>query len=211
MLEIVTIPVGPLSTNCYLLTDTDTNAQLVVDPGASPEKILLALTSTPGNVQYIFLTHTHFDHLQALDAIREATNAPVVVHEAETEELEHPAKTPFFVPKGDHAPAEITVKGGETFSFGNGTLKVYHTPGHSQGSICLQIDDILFTGDTLFEDDCGRTDFPGGNPLAMNASLRFLASLPGDYRVFPGHDVSTTLSRERNLNCSMLQALAEVQ
>lgn len=193
MLEVQTLVVGMISTNCYIVYDTETREAAVIDPGAESGKILDAVREKNLAVKYIFLTHGHFDHVTALEKVRNATGAPAVIHEDES------------VKAGDLTFA----RDGGTFSLGAYTADVLHTPGHTPGSVCYRVKDFLFTGDTLFEDDCGRCDLPGGDYGVMLQSLRRLAGLEGDYKIFPGHDVSTTLSRERAHNRNMLEALRE--
>jgi glyoxylase-like metal-dependent hydrolase (beta-lactamase superfamily II) len=191
MLEVKTLVVGKISTNCYILYNTETREAAVIDPGAESARILDAVNEIGATVKYIFLTHGHFDHVTALDKVRAATGAEAVIHEAE------------------HVKAEglTKISGGETFALSGYTVEAVHTPGHTPGSVCYRVKDMLFTGDTLFEDDCGRCDFPGGDYGMMLESLRRLAALEGDYKVCPGHDVSTTLARERKYNRNMLEAL----
>ncbi|MCL2003988.1 MAG: MBL fold metallo-hydrolase [Oscillospiraceae bacterium] len=189
MLNVQTFVVGMVSTNCYIVCDAETRAAAVIDPGDRAEVILSLIREKALTVDYIFLTHGHFDHVLALDEVRRATGAKSVVHGLEGVE------------------ADILIRGGETFPLGGHTVEALHTPGHTPGSVCYRVKDILFTGDTLFEDDCGRCDLPGGDYGVMLESLRRLAALDGDYTVYPGHDVSTTLSRERAHNVNMREAL----
>ena len=189
MLEVVTLIVGVVSTNCYIVFDTETLEAAVIDPGGKAGEIIGAVRGKNLTVRYIVLTHGHFDHVLALKETRGATGAKTVAHEAEG------------------AEADILARHGDRYPLGAHTLEVLHTPGHTPGSICLRADNLLFTGDTLFEDDCGRCDLPGGDYGVMLRSLRFLASLEGDYTVYPGHDVATTLARERAHNINMREAL----
>jgi glyoxylase-like metal-dependent hydrolase (beta-lactamase superfamily II) len=193
MLKLKTLVVGMISTNCYIVYDTETLQAAVVDPGAGSASIIQALRDENLSLEYIFLTHGHFDHVTALDKLRAACGGRTVAHEKE-----------------DVKVGDLTLtRDGEVFMMGDHSFEVLHTPGHTEGSICLRVKDMLFTGDTLFEDDCGRCDLPGGDYGAMLRSLRRLAGLEGDFKVYPGHDVSTTLSRERTHNKNMLEALAQ--
>jgi glyoxylase-like metal-dependent hydrolase (beta-lactamase superfamily II) len=191
MLNVQTVVVGMVSTNCYIVSDPETLEAVIIDPGDRADRILHFVRKNNLTVRYIFLTHGHFDHVLALEDVRRETGAKAVVHEAEP------------------ADADVLARHGDTFPLGGYTFELLHTPGHTPGSGCYRVSNLLFTGDTLFEDDCGRCDLPGGNYEKMLESLRFLASLEGDYTVYPGHDVSTTLSRERTHNRNMLEALSK--
>ncbi|MDR1669011.1 MAG: MBL fold metallo-hydrolase [Oscillospiraceae bacterium] len=214
MLNITTLAVGAVSTNCYIVSDPQTREAAVVDPGDSAKLILGRIQADNLSVRTIFLTHGHFDHILALDEVRRATGAKAVIHEADAAYLRERALSgPFRGVSPPVTEADVLTREGETFPLGAFTFEVLHTPGHTPGSICLRVaapgggkNGVLFTGDTLFEDDCGRCDLPGGDYGAMLASLRRLAALDGDYVVFPGHDVSTTLSREREKNVNMKEA-----
>jgi glyoxylase-like metal-dependent hydrolase (beta-lactamase superfamily II) len=189
MLKVQILVVGMVSTNCYIVYDTETREAAVIDPGDRAGVILEAVKGNDLTVRYIFLTHGHFDHVLALEEVRGATGAKAVAHEDEG------------------VKADILTHDGETFLLGGTAVDVLHTPGHTPGSVCYRVKDLLFTGDTLFEDDCGRCDLPGGDYSLMLKSLRRLAELEGDYKVYPGHDVSTALSREREHNRNMREAL----
>jgi glyoxylase-like metal-dependent hydrolase (beta-lactamase superfamily II) len=204
---IHTIITGVVSTNCYIVSDPQTGEAAVIDPGDGADKILAYLRRNSLTARYIFLTHGHFDHMLAMEAVRKETGAPSVIHKADADYLRNPAlSSPFGIRTSPSEP-DIQTSHGDTYPLGGQTIEVLHTPGHTPGSICLRSGNSLFTGDTLFEDDCGRCDLPGGDYGVMLNSLRFLASLEGDYTVYPGHDVSTTLSRERAHNINMREAL----
>ncbi|MCL2030394.1 MAG: MBL fold metallo-hydrolase [Oscillospiraceae bacterium] len=216
MLSISSLTLGIVATNCYIVTDTDAGETALIDPGDRAGAILERVRADRLEVRYIFLTHGHFDHILAMEEVRRATGAACVIHEADAAYLSDPAlSSPFGRTGAQSAKADILTREGEAFALGAYRFEVLHTPGHTPGSVCLRVmtpggerDGALFTGDTLFEDDCGRCDLPGGDYGAMLASLRRLAALEGDYAVYPGHDVSTTLSREREGNVNMREALA---
>ena len=201
--------VGRVQTNCFIVADAETGEAVVIDPGDSAERILSVIKVNNLNVKYIFLTHGHFDHIMAVSAVKAATGALVVIHEADAARLTdgRQALAPVLRRGELTAGADITVRGGESFDVGNLRFEWLHTPGHTPGSCVIICGDALYTGDTLFEGDCGRCDLPGGDYGKILASLRLIAALPGDYEVFPGHDVFTTLERERCGNGSMLEAM----
>ena len=173
---------GSLGTNCYLIELE--SVTLLIDPAEDSR----ALHSLIGDrsIDVVVLTHGHFDHVGGAWAI----NAPEIVM--------HRDDLPFidqFFP--DHDPIHRYVEDGDEILSG---VKVLHLPGHSPGSIVLQVEDALFVGDVLFAGSIGRTDLPGGSMEVMADSLRRLTGLPGDYDVYPGHGESTTLDCERQIN-----------
>ena len=196
---IKTIPVGQLETNCYIVTDEATLKCAVIDPGDESSVILDYIESSNLKVEAIFLTHGHHDHWLGLDGVREGTGAPAYVHKADS--FPHDKR-------GSHMmfPADEDIKyyaEGDVIKVGELEFKVLETPGHSRGSVTLVCGDAMFSGDTLFRDSCGRTDFEGGDMATILKSLLRLSNLDGDYEVYPGHMGSTTLSRERSFNYYM--------
>ncbi|MDR0248879.1 MAG: MBL fold metallo-hydrolase [Oscillospiraceae bacterium] len=205
--EVRRVVVGIVHTNCYVITDRATGFHAVIDPGDNATRIITMLGPEKAKyVKYIFLTHGHFDHVTALKRVRDATRAPAVIHKEDVHMLSDPKIGRSG--KDNYSKADIRIVGGESFDMGETTFTWLHTPGHTRGSCCIMCHDKIFTGDTLFEGDCGRTDFAGGSRESMLESLRLLANLPGDYTIFPGHDVSTTLEKERRSNPDMLEAIA---
>ena len=187
--------VGQLGTNCYVVTDETTLSCAVIDPGAESGTILNYVDDNHLKVEAIFITHGHYDHTGAVISVYEATGATVYIHaldvnmEGMDEEMRYKGGSEMcFYKEGDVIPV------------GKLEFHVMETPGHSRGSVTLCCEDALFTGDTLFRGSCGRTDFPGGSWETLQASLRRLAELPGDYEVYPGHMDATSLDRERRFN-----------
>jgi len=201
---IKTIPVGMLETNCYIVTDDETKKCAVIDPGDDSTVILDYIESNNLKPVAIFLTHGHYDHHMALDAVIEATGATAYIHKDEVNR------------SGQRGRHKLDDNGKLTFySEGTvvrvGALKfvVLETPGHSPGSVTLMCTDAVFTGDTLFRGDCGRTDLEGGSDDAMMKSLKRLSELDGDYEVYPGHEEHSSLSYERSFNKYMRYAAGE--
>jgi len=199
---IKTLPVGHLETNCYIVTDEVSRTCVIIDPGAESNTILDYIESNKLKPEAVFLTHGHFDHYMALDAVIEATGAPVYINDNDINK------------DNSHSQLKIDDNGvlyryseGDIIIVGGMQFIVMDTPGHSPGSVTLMCERVLFTGDTLFSDDCGRTDLPGGSIDEMTASLKRLASLDGDFEVYPGHDESTTLQRERSFNFCIKKAM----
>ena len=192
---IKTLPVGFLETNCYIVTDENTCQCAIIDPGADSNTILDYIESNKLTPVAVFLTHGHFDHHMALNAVLDATGVGAYVNEQDVSADEHREQHKL---KGDsrlnwYAEGDVIKIGGLDFT-------VLETPGHSPGSVTLLCESALFTGDTLFRDGCGRTDLVGGDMDILLLSLKRLSSLDGDYEVYPGHSGSTTLSRERRFN-----------
>lgn len=151
----------------------------MVDPGDEAGLIIPELKDL--KVKYIVLTHGHPDHFGALDEVQKATNAPI---------LAHPADSWFVKP-------DTELNEGDEIRIGDTILKVFHTPGHTEGGICLYTQGHLFAGDTLFKQWHGRVDLPGGSMKQMKKSLERLATLPDDTKVYPGHDEFTTIGQEK--------------
>jgi len=194
---VKTLPVGMLDTNCYIVTDEDSCKCAIIDPGAESNTILDYIESNKLAPVYIFLTHGHFDHYMALDAVREATGAPAFIHESDVGRRDEY--------KIDSSRNLSSYAEGDLFKVGGLEIAVLETPGHSPGSVTLRCGSALFTGDTLFRDGCGRTDL-GGDAEVLLRSLKRLAELDGDFEVYPGHAGVTTLSRERSFNYYMRYA-----
>ena len=200
--------VGSYETNCYIVSDEETLECAVIDPGADGSTILNYLEEARLVCRAILLTHGHFDHTGAVETLAEETGAPLYMHAADNGVSIGGDYYRFSAPEGTKF-----YKDGDVLALGSLRFTVLETPGHTPGSVTLMCsgageeDKALFTGDTLFRDSCGRTDFPGGSTDAILRSLRRLSALPGDYEVYPGHMGATTLERERNMNLFMLQAL----
>lgn len=191
--------VGPIATNVHILADPRSREAIAIDT-ATPSVGWIAdeLTERGWTLRLIVSTHGHWDHIGDNAAVAEHTGAEIAVHPLDRERLVAPSAqfAPFdIVPS---VPAVELAEGGEV-RFGDIRLRVLHTPGHTEGSVCLLAadDGLLFSGDTLFAGGWGRVDLPGGDPDAMVASLARLLTLPDGVRVFPGHGDDTTIGRER--------------
>lgn len=199
-MKMITLPLGALETNCYVVYDEASRACALVDPGAMPQVILDTLAKNGLTLQKILLTHAHFDHTGALRALHEKfPDVPIYVNAQDTDET-------LNMSHGNLVYTDTFLDGDE-ISMPPLTFRVLATPGHTRGSSCLICSDTIFSGDTLFEGCCGRTDLPGGDGAQMLASLKRLAELPGDYHVLPGHGEDTTLDRERRTNYYMREAM----
>ena len=184
--------VGLLGTNCYLVGDTDSHEALIVDPGFDNESeakiILREVERNDFEIKYIVDTHGHPDHTSGNQIIKQATKAPILIHEYDAPMLSDP-------------PADRQLHDGDLITVGNIRLRVIHTPGHSRGSIILLGADTVFSGDTLFAGSIGRFDLPGGSIDEIKDSLKSkLSTLPDYMKVYPGHGPVSTMGDEKRYN-----------
>ncbi len=192
MLNIITMPLGDYQTNCYLVWEKDSTKCVVIDPGYNPGTVLNRADKEGLQIEAILLTHGHFDHVGAVREVAAETDCRVYLCE---EDLSMP---PAFTA----GPLYYTdlYADGDTVNAAGLTFRVIATPGHTPGSVCLQCENVLFSGDTLFAGSCGRTDLPGGNRQQMQASLARLRTISENLTVYPGHGPSSTLSGEKASN-----------
>ena len=207
---IKTITVGAYETNCYVVADEKTLECAVIDPGADAGTILDYLEETRLRCRFVLLTHGHFDHTGAVGDILAETDAQLMMHKADVGVSVGGDFYRFVPPEGTKYYAD-----GDVVCVGALSFTVIETPGHTPGSVTLQCaeaggdETVYFTGDTLFRDSCGRTDFPGSSTEAILRSLKRLADLPGDGEVYPGHGFPSTLARERSVNYFMTAAMRQ--
>ena len=191
--------VGPLATNVHVLADERSREAIAIDT-ATPCLAWIAdeLAARDWTLKLIVSSHGHWDHIGDNAAVAEHTSADIAVHPLDRERLTDPraVSAPFEIPPS--VPAVDLAEGGEV-RFGEIRLRVLHTPGHTEGSVCLLDGDagLLYSGDTLFRGGWGRVDLPGGDEDAMVASSGRLLTLDDGVRVFPGHGADTTIGRER--------------
>lgn len=190
-------PLGQLGTNCYLLSGDNAHA-IIVDPAEDGAYLKKCLDEKGLTLDAICLTHVHYDHIGGLTVLSTLTGAPVYLHPDDLSIAETMSCGLLNVATHPYP---------ETLHAGGLAVSVFHTPGHSPGSVCLMAEDKLLSGDTLFACSCGRTDFVGGDWEKMKQSLRFLSGLPGNPHVYPGHGESTTLAAERNYNPYLKEAV----
>ena len=195
MVSHMKIPVGAYGTNCIIVWTGDD--ALVVDPGQDADAILAFLAGRGAVPRAILLTHGHFDHVNGIPGILEShPGIPVYAHPADWVMFGHPMnRNPPDYP-GVAKPENLRDIRDAVADFPAFNLQVLETPGHTRGSVCIKIGDLLLSGDTLFAGSCGRTDFPGGSMADMRKSLAVLAQLPPETQVVPGHGCETTIARE---------------
>ena len=202
-MKVKLLRVGPIGTNCYILEDDQTNLAAVIDPGDEPELIQEALEKEGVEVRYLLLTHGHYDHTTAVPALhRVYPQADIYIHQADA----NGAGSTLFPLAGEVDDLKLYDEG-DVIRLGDHEIQVLHTPGHSPGSVTLTVEDVLFTGDTLFAGSCGRTDLRGGSYEQIMQSLKRLGELKGDFHVCPGHEATSTLERERRSNPFLMEAM----
>ena len=202
-MDIKTLQVGPIGTNCYILCDEAEKCCAVIDPGGDAPLVAAAVEKSGCAPAAILLTHGHYDHTGAVaDLAAKWPEVPVYLNHRDQYEDDAYLQQLFPPVSGARDYDE-----GDTIRVGSLTLTVLATPGHSEGSVTLRCGDVLFCGDTLFAGSCGRTDFPGGSVKKMMASLKRLGQVTEDLHVLPGHMEASTLDRERSWNPYLRQAM----
>ena len=192
MLKMCALPLGAYQTNCYLVWEDTSSTCVVIDPGYEADTILEKLTALGLSLDAILLTHGHFHHVGAVRQLAADTGCALFLC---AEDLTMPPQ----LTAGTLYYTDLYGEG-DILSLAGLSFKVLHTPGHTPGSVCLQCEDTIFSGDTLFWGSCGRTDLPGGSWSTIQKSLKRLAAISGDFKVYPGHGDSTQLSFERKMN-----------
>ncbi len=195
------LELGSFGSNCYLVGDDSTKEGIIIDPGAEGSFILKQVKACGLKIKTIVLTHSHMDHVGALAEVKIATGAEVAIHEDEAPFLQKQPRMAFLPQTPKPPSADRLLKEGDIITFGKIKLKVLHTPGHTRGGMCLVGDGIVFTGDTLFADSVGRTDFPGGSMIKLIDSIKTkLCPLPDETVCYPGHGPATTIAQEKKHN-----------
>lgn len=203
-MKVKVMPVGLIGTNCYILEDEQAQVAAIIDPGDEAERILSVMGEENVTVEYILLTHGHYDHTTAVPALHQAyPQAKIYIHQADA----NGAGSRLF-PLAGQVEGLLSYDEGDTLSLGGLTIEVLHTPGHSKGSVTLKVGDVLFTGDTLFAGDCGRTDLSGGSYEEILVSLKRLGELEGNFHVCPGHGGTSTMDQERRGNPYLREAMS---
>ena len=198
--------VGMMGVCCYILSCEQTSKAAIVDPGGDEQRLLELVQASNLEVEYIIATHGHPDHVCGNRRIKEATGAEIVMHEADDDFFSQDQVKNYFSMLGLEAtpPTDIRVKDGDSISFGEVSLEVIHTPGHTPGGMCLYNKPDLITGDTLFVGGIGRTDFPGGShPELISSIQQKLLKLPPETIVWPGHGYGgsrSTIGEEHRSN-----------
>lgn len=193
------LTVGMLEVNCYILADPDTKDACLIDPGAEPNRIKEVLHKEKLNLNFIINTHGHGDHIAANGAFK----APIYIHRLDKDFLKDPAKnmSRMFIFSVTSPPASRILEDRDSIALGRLNLDIIHTPGHTPGSISIKVDDIIFTGDALFKEGVGRTDFDYGDEALLLRSIRDrLLVFSDDTVIYPGHGGPSTIGEERRTN-----------
>lgn len=200
-MELKCLLLGELATCCYLL-DIGDHSVCAIDIGNGAEKLLQTLETEHLKLKAILLTHGHYDHVSGVETVRKATGAEVYIHENDAVMLEsEEANLARQLTDKTYIPVKAyhTVRDGDILELGNRKIQVMHTPGHTSGSVCYLTGEIMFSGDTVFKNSIGRTDL-GGNREEMLMSLRKIAGLNRNYRIYSGHSDESTLEMEKKYN-----------
>jgi len=182
--------IGPMQNFCYLIGDEKTKKAAIVDPAWAPEKLLSIVEEEGFKLAAFLVSHAHYDHTNAIEALLERVDVPVYAHK---EEIEYAHEGNAIV--GDLGRTAQGTSDGQTLELGDTVIRFIHTPGHTPGSQCFSIGNHLITGDTLFIGGCGRSDLPGGDPVKLFESLQKLGRLPAETEICPGHDYGAVRKR----------------
>ena len=206
-LKMVTICLGQMQTNCYIVENTKTNQAFVFDPGDQGERIMSTLEEDGMELAGVCLTHGHFDHVMALPYLMEQKpDLDIYLYEDEAEVLADPQLNLGAMMGMDLSlKANHLVKDGEIIDVLGTKVKCIHVPGHTKGGMCIKVGEHIFTGDTLFAGSIGRTDFYGGDYKQMMKSLRKLAKYDDNAVIYPGHGPTSTIGVEKRMNPYMQQ------
>ena len=199
------LPVGLLQCNCSILGDEPSREALVVDPGDDIPTIQAVLTRHGLSVKYIVITHAHIDHIAGAQELKRLTGAPILYNQNDLPlvKMMDVQASWLRVPTPEVAPPDAPLTNGQTLAISGLSGTILHTPGHTQGSVCLYLPEksLLLAGDTLFAGSVGRTDLPGGDTKQLIRSIHEqILPLPDDVTVIPGHGPNTTIGEERQFN-----------
>jgi glyoxylase-like metal-dependent hydrolase (beta-lactamase superfamily II) len=203
VLIIRELVVGPIMANCYIIGCDKTQEAAVIDPGDEVDRILLSLAESALVAKYIINTHGHFDHVGGNQKLKAATDADLLIHPLDAPMLSHLSATAasWGLSTDNSPPPDRTLEEGDRVTFGDITLDVIHTPGHTPGGISLHTNGVVFVGDTLFAGSIGRTDFPGGDYGTLISSIQTkLFALGDEVKVLAGHNQPTTIGQEKRTN-----------
>ena len=197
------ITVGSYMSNCYIVGCEETREAAVIDPGADFKKIDMIIEELEVKIKFVLLTHAHGDHIGALEEIIQKYNVPVYIHEDDVDMLQDANKnfSKMMFRKEIKIKPEKLLKDGEIVELGQLEMEIIHTPGHTPGSISIKVENIMLTGDTLFNGSIGRTDFPGGSfEKIINSIKSKIFKYDDEIIVYPGHNSPTTIGKEKKTN-----------
>lgn len=203
MLKLIKLALGPMQTNCYIVYDELTKEAALFDAACSCSVILSKLDEVGCKLKYIIITHAHADHIGALDELKVKTHAKLCIGKRDRKSLNDNTLSlcSMFGTQAPTSTCDIEINDGDVLCLGKSKLKFIETPGHTPGGISAYFDDKLISGDTLFYESVGRSDFPGGSMSELVRSIRDkLFLLPDETAVFPGHGEATTIGHEKRCN-----------
>jgi len=202
-MNITKLVLGACITNCYIVASDKKNC-IIIDPADEADKIIAAVEENALSVKYIFITHGHTDHILALEEVKNHFNAPVVISRIDAWRLEDEAlinERPYVTRPYKAVKPDILIEEGNEIELDELKFRFYGMPGHTDGSMAIVLDDIIFTGDTLLKENHGKTTLPGGDEDKLIESInRLVKDFPGDYKILTGHRDETTLEYERAHN-----------
>ncbi|MEP6905111.1 MAG: MBL fold metallo-hydrolase [Gemmatimonadales bacterium] len=193
---------GPFQENCYIVTDAAGGATAIVDPGSDGDQIIAAAEARGGEVEAIWITHAHVDHIGAIATVKRRWDVPVYLHplDAPLYRVAWRQAQVYGIPYEEPPPPDAEFAEGQTLRLGGLMLAVFHAPGHSPGHVIIHGDGHALVGDCLFAGSVGRTDLPFCNPAQLQASLDRISALPPETIIYPGHGESSTIGEERATN-----------
>lgn len=200
-MQIIEMKLGLLRTNTYIVASDDSKECIIIDPAAEEQRIVNKLTECGLNLCAILLTHGHFDHIGVADNLRKRFGAKIYAMEEEKAILETPANLSEMIRQNFNLKADVYLNDSDVINIAGCEFKVIYTPGHTIGSCCYYVEKekVLFSGDTMFCNSYGRTDFPTGSAASIMRSItEKLLKLPDDTKVYPGHEDTTTIGFERH-------------
>lgn len=200
MLIVEKFKVGPLETNCYFMTDIDTQKAAIIDPGGISSELDEKIKSVgKENIDFILMTHGHFDHIRKAPRYKKLTDAKLMIGVNESDFTKDRKLNLCRIPMPPF-DADVLLNDGDVIMLGNTKIKVINTPGHTIGGVCFVTDDCIFSGDTIMKGTIGRCDLNTGDLNQMMSSVAKIASLKGDFKIYPGHGEMTTLEEEKKNN-----------
>ncbi|HYV98247.1 MAG TPA: MBL fold metallo-hydrolase [Gemmatimonadaceae bacterium] len=201
-MKIDWVTVGEFAENTYLVADESAGRAVLIDPGAEPDRIIGMVEDAGAQLDAIWLTHAHLDHIGGIAGVKRKWDVPVYMHPADAPVYAYGAQSAagYGIPFEQPEPPDREVAEGDVMRVGGLAFTVWHVPGHAPGHVIYHGNGVMLGGDLLFAGSIGRVDLPLGDPAAMQQSLDRLGALPGAMRVYPGHGPDTTLDVERRSN-----------
>lgn len=201
-LNVQSITVGAFQENCYLVVDERTHRAVIVDPGSEGDRLVEAIEAAGVQLEAIWITHAHVDHVGAIASVKRRWDVPVYLHplDGRLYEAAHRQAEVYGVSFEEPPPPDRAFADGQQLSVGDVPMTVMHAPGHAPGHVVIHGGGIALVGDCLFAGSIGRTDLPFSNPPQLAATLEKIAALPPETVVYPGHGVETTIGEERTTN-----------